>query len=389
MKEVVIGVVTAPGSTEKTTKDIIAGLSDLAGTVIDEEVVWQVESKTHPLASSAEFISELFTNVEALRENNNWDMAIAISDLPSISSNKVVISEFDYGGKNSLISVPALGVFNRKKKLQNLMIHHLEVLYGSDDPAETSKVHSGFINRITKVTPSEESASNNRYILKSTTSGGIRLIAGMTYLNEPWTEVTNFKTIVALAFATGTYISIFRIPWELSLDYSLWRLIFLMIIAVFGMVTWLVYAHNLWEKRSTKNQPAYRRLYNFTTLMTLMSITLVNYLLVFLLLTISILIFVPMGLFETWTDADLDVKWIDYLNLIWFAASLGLLAGAFGSTAEEEEKIRNVTYSYRQMYRYRQLEKENRDKEMEVPEADKEEMHAGEEQTHEESEEGK
>lgn len=213
----------------------------------------------------------------------------------------------------------------------------------------------------------------------------MRLVSGMTYLNEPWTEFTNFKTIIALAFATGTYISIFQTPWELSLDYSLWRYVLLMIIAIFGMVIWLVYAHNLWEPSSTKNQPVYRRLYNFTTLLTLLIITLTSYLAVCLLLTVSIMTFVPMELFETWTETDPDVKWVDYLNLIWFTASLGLLAGAFGSTAEEEEKIRNVTYSYRQMYRYRQLQKE----EEEASEADKDEEHEGEEQTHDETEEEK
>ena len=41
------------------------------------------------------------------------------------------------------------------------------------------------------------------------------------------------------------------------------------------------------------------------------------------------------------------------MRLIWFVSSLGLLAGAMGSTVENEEKIRRITYSYRQYHRYR------------------------------------
>ena len=48
------------------------------------------------------------------------------------------------------------------------------------------------------------------------------------------------------------------------------------------------------------------------------------------------------------------------MRLIWFVSSLGLLAGAMGSTVENEEKIRRITYSYRQYHRYKKLSKNKR-----------------------------
>lgn len=386
MKEVVVGIITTPGLPKKLLEDILERLRNMAGNSIDEEIDWQVEYRTDILTGSAEFVNEIFDKVEVIKENNDWDMAIAISDLPSISDRKAVLSDFDYEENNSLISVPALGVFRNKKKLETLLLHHIEVLYGNHNPEETEEIQPNFIRNLIEVTPTEEGESKSRHVVKSTLGGWLRLVGGMTYLNEPWKEFGNFKTIVALAFATGTYISIFRTPWELSLDYSVWRFVLVMTIAVFGMVGWLIYAHNLWEMRTTKNQPAYRRLYNFTTILTLLILTLVNYLVVSLLLTISILIFVPMGLFETWTDVEANVTWPDYLSLIWFTSSLGVLAGAFGSTVEEEEKIRNVTYSYRQLYRYKQLEEEQEEGQ-ETPEDEKDEEYSGEKQSHDEDEE--
>ena len=49
--------------------------------------------------------------------------------------------------------------------------------------------------------------------------------------------------------------------------------------------------------------------------------------------------------------------------MIWFVASLGLLAGAMGSTVENEEKIRRITYSYRQYHRYKEAEQEQEQQE--------------------------
>ncbi|WP_026090217.1 hypothetical protein [Salinicoccus carnicancri] len=382
MEKVTVGLITAPGVSERLGRDIINPLAEAAGIIIDDTVDWDFDYKTHPLASSSEFISESFDKAESIRRDNGWDMAIAVSDLPSISSGKVVVSEFNGDKKVSLISVPAIGIISTRKKLRNLIIHHVEQHYDDDPPGGKGAIKSNFMNRISVVDPGEDEASNNRYILKSTIAGWLKLVGGMTYLNEPWTAVSNLKTIVALSFATGTYISIFSTPWELSLDYSLWRFLLLTFIAIFGMTGWLIYAHNLWEKVSTKNQPSYRYLYNFTTVATLLGITIVNYLIVYMLLTVSIIIFVPMGLFETWTEIDPDIKWMDYLNLIWFSSSAGVLAGALGSSVEDEEKIHNVTYSYRQMYRYRQIEEENE----KISKARQSEEYAGQEQTHDESE---
>ncbi len=382
MEKVVVGLITAPGLPEELIKGMLKDLSELSSKHIDDKVDWQFDYQTNPLAASAEFINQTFEKAEAIREDNQWDLAIAISDLPSISSNKIVVSEVNYDQTISLLSVPSLGAIRVKKKLQNLLMHHITWLHRKDLSETPDGIRLSFINQITEVSTSEDEVSNKRYIRKSTVAGWSKLVAGMTLTNEPWTALSNLKTIVALSFATGTYISIFSIPWELSLDYSLWRFVLLTFIAIFGVVGWLIYAHDLWELVSSKNQRSYRYLYNFTTLATLLFITIVNYLVVFLLLVISVVVFVPMGLFETWTKIEPDVEWMDYLNLVWFSASAGVLAGALGSTVEDEGTIQNVTYSYRQMYRYKQIEEENE----ETTKEEQTEEHAGTKQTHDKSE---
>lgn len=392
-----IGLIPAPGMPEKLTIEIMDALPEVLSIVIDDRIEWAVDYQTNPLASSSEYINENIERVDHIKDDNNWDIAVAVTDLPSLSDKKVVILEFSADRNISIISMPALGMFKLKKKLQNLIVHHIEVLYGNEAIENSGAVKSQFINKITSVTPEEDNESSKRYIVKSTPAGWVRLVAGMTYINEPWSVITGFKTIVSLAFATGTYISIFSGAWELSLEYTGWRFIIGMMIAIFGMTGWLIHAHKLWEVNSQNSQKLYRSLYNSTTVITVLSVTLVNYAVVFLLLTLSIFIFVPPELFGSWTETDPNTEWNDYFNLIWFATSLGILAGALGSTVEDEDKIRNITYSYRQLYRQQAIEKEAEEEETDDDMKDESgtydetddsgEKYEGEKQTHRQSEE--
>lgn len=361
MTAIKVGLIPAPGLPKKLLDNIIDELSELAAENISSDCQWTFEMEVSVLASSSEYINETVHNMVAIKERNDWDFVVAVSDLPSLSHRQVVISEFNSPKSVSLLSLPSLGFLFIKTKLKRMIIHHLEYLYKFDK--NTSKTSDDLstpkVGQTRLETPIKGSDSTQRYIINSYILGWLKLLLGMTYINEPWTIITNFKTLVSLAFATGTYIAIFSNPWQLSIDYQPWRLILLTFFSIIGMVIWLMYAHKLWEPSSYKTHHHYRRLYNFTTFMTLLFITFANYIILYILLTISITIFVPPALFNDWTQSDANSTVPNYMNLIWFTTSLGMMAGALGSTAESEEKIRNVTYSYRQAYRHEKLQEDN------------------------------
>jgi hypothetical protein len=60
-------------------------------------------------------------------------------------------------------------------------------------------------------------------------------------------------------------------------------------------------------------------------------------------------------------DYHYFVYWMHFLQLVDLMHHL--LAGAMGSTVENEEKIRQITYSYRQYHRYKEAEQEKKEKE--------------------------
>src|SRR5699024_4339023 len=139
------------------------------------------------------------------------------------------------------------------------------------------------------------------------------------------------------------------------------RFILLTSFAVLGMVTWIIFAHNLWEKPTKKGDVRLRKLYNYTTIMTLLVIVLINYTVLFCLFLAAIGIFVPPGLFEAGTELTSDPSIKYYFLLTWLVTSLGTLAGSIGTASEDENKIRQITYSYRQINRYYEIEEENED----------------------------
>src|SRR5699024_12129325 len=93
------------------------------------------------------------------------------------------------------------------------------------------------------------------------------------------------------------YITIFPTPWELSMLYTLPRFITLMLVTILGMVIWIIFAHQLWEKRTSKGDPRLRKLYNYTTVTSLIGVMFVNYIILFFFFLVSIALFVFPGLF--------------------------------------------------------------------------------------------
>ncbi|CAM3345725.1 5,10-methylene-tetrahydrofolate dehydrogenase [Nosocomiicoccus ampullae] len=316
-----LGIVTTPNEQTQLLLDDLADLENKLSNKLNKNV--KIDYKIDPVIGTSEDIENGRPKLEKIRKENNWDYLINITDLPYIEKGKTL----KYLLKDNIMTIfiPALGFFNLKNKQLSMLEDFLK---------------NDILNK--------ENPTTNR----------LKLIIGMTLLNKPWKGVGNFKTIISLAFATGTYISIFSMPWELSVVYSKTRLTILSLLAIIGMIIWLIYAHKLWEKKSRVTDEKYRSIYNLTTFFTLLITTVIIYSINVILLTVSISLFVPIELFFESTSANKDSIISYSLRLVWFVASLTILAGAFGSTVEDENKIRFITYSYRQNYRYNMIKKE-------------------------------
>ncbi len=109
MPSLTVGLIPAPRMPRALVEKIIADLPKLAGEFIDNDCNWKFECEESILTSSSEYINETINRMVNIKERNKWDYVIGITDLPSLSNNKVVVSEFDSHKSVSLLSLPALG----------------------------------------------------------------------------------------------------------------------------------------------------------------------------------------------------------------------------------------------------------------------------------------
>lgn len=404
METLKLGIVPSPDLPAVLTGKIIDNLPELLKNHVDEEITWKPEIVIDPLVGTAEYMNKLMDKVIYLKNKNNWDYMVCLTDLPHFMDKHVIMAEINQDEKVALISLPSFGFFPLKQRIKQTICQVVTEMYPrekNDSSSksksmtrkayrqkqkskgngpfravkrinmlnESEKPHDEFENKNTskkdqdkgdkqdeKTQEDTEERSDIRYIIQSTLMGWFRILAGMVFANRPWRALFSFKKVLMLAFGTGIYITLFPTPWELSTIYSIPRFLSLMIAAMVAMVIWMVFAHNLWEKPTKKGDVRLRKLYNVTTFSTLSVIVLINYIALFCLFLATLYIFVPASLFEASTNVDGNASFIHYVRLTWLSTSLGTLAGSIGSAGENEDTIREITYSYRQLNRYYEIQ---------------------------------
>ena len=119
--------------------------------------------------------------------------------------------------------------------------------------------------------------------------------------------------------------------------------------SVGAMVVWIIAAHELWERPSGQVARERAVLYNVVTVLTLMLGVTTLYLALFAIVLLA-------GLFVI--DGDPlrhslrhPVARTECIVLAWFASSVAPIAGALGSSLEDDSVVREATYGFRQKQR--------------------------------------
>src|SRR5699024_12756567 len=103
----------------------------------------------------------------------------------------------------------------------------------------------------------------------SRANGIFRFCRCRTVANNPFDLPKSLSKVVGIAFTSGAFGFIFTTMWNLSFAYAGWRLLLMMLAAIFGMMVWMIVAHGLWESKKESNNKRITTLYNLTTTMTL------------------------------------------------------------------------------------------------------------------------
>jgi len=179
--------------------------------------------------------------------------------------------------------------------------------------------------------------------------GRLCLWSCMVLANRPWKILPSFKGAVAGAFATGAYALVIPTIWMLADAVGSARLLLLMVAAIASMVVWIIVAHHLWERPNDREARHWTALYNGVTVLTITTAVLLAYTVLFMLILLAASVFVPGAYFQSTLKHPVGPG--DYLTLAWLGTSLATVAGAIGSSLENEDTVREIAHGYRQRRR--------------------------------------
>lgn len=386
-----LGILTAPELPEEIIDQMKGSLPELLKQYVDEHIDWTIKTLTDPLSGTEGYSKEIMRELGKVKEEENWDLIISITDLPIFFQRRLIVADADVKKNIAYISIPALGAAPVKKRVREAIIQLVDEMHhgaASEYREEREGEHSGgkadlvektTVNKssrdLTKrrftewISPikrqsfaRENSDVDVRYLVESRFSGFIRMITGMVLANRPWTIFPAFKKVLAAAFATGAYGLIFPNLWLLANAYSTTRLITMMMVAITAMVAWIIVVHHLWEKKQDNHSSYLANLYNVVTALTLGIGVVFYYMMLYGIFLITVFLFIPPLMLEYELGRDVGVG--IFFVIAWLVTSVATLVGAIGAGLESENTILKATYGHRQQIR-RQQAKEEREKEEE------------------------
>lgn len=364
MEQLVVGIIASPSIANKLSHKLVDTLPGLLNDYISSQYEWKIEVIVDALTGSAEDADQAYQKTEDYLDRYNWNYIISLTDLPLLHDNESVIA-VDINEENgaSIISIPAYGWRPVTKRLERtvLTIIHEINLFFSDNPNQNNEDenHQATYREIfpfsklrkIRTYTDDTHTMHIRYIVASKTSGYFRLLSGMTFANNPLRLMQSMNSVIAIAFTTGASGLIFSTMWSLSNTFTTWRLTVMSLFAIFGMILWIILAHNLWESERFSINKRITRLYNLTTLTTLTTSVIIYYVTLFTIYLIAASVLLPAPFLGKTLELGHPATFTLYLSIAWLAASLSTIAGAIGAGMRNEELVRESTYGSRQQMR--------------------------------------
>lgn len=417
-KHIKTGIIAAPERAAEITSRLIDHLPDKFNDMIDDDIEWEVEWLVNSLTGAAETAQEILYNAAAIKQQQGWDYAICLTDLPIFHRKKIVAADISFNYQVAQISIPSYGWPPMQKRIGRTITHLLEEMHEQtfskqtdtppsrtnarkektksfkqrfpimpilrennpevedqpDSGKESNRKKTSENKREKKTDPGQsdqqkkkrnqednidnepsERSVDVRFLIQPRIFGQIRAMIGMTFANNPFKIMSSFKSVIAIAFTTGAFALIFPTIWRLSQIFSVTRLSTIMVFAILGLAFWIVIVHRLWESPSSKNKPPIRRLYNFATASTLIIDVTAYYIMLYLLFFTAVVIVIPPSYLDSTLPDNNHSNFINYTRIAWAEASIATIVSAMGAGLKDENKVRNLTYGFRQKQRYEEM----------------------------------
>jgi hypothetical protein len=318
MDPIRIGLVADPAAPTK----IAQGMTDL--TPLDGGDAWDICVVSEPFTTGSEDVEIAVGRLKDHARQRNWEFVVGLTELPLHDpEGRHLLVEIDLERRTAVLSLPALG---------GLWMH-----------ARARRAVRSLVSSM-----ADPNADKEQRVVLPPVRGRWRLLLGMVLANRPWLLVPGLKSALVAALATGAVATINSTVWQLADSLSWWRLVVATIASVALVVAWLLVDGELWDRPEDDSPHARERsrLYNASTLLTLMAGVLICYLALYVVNLAWAFFVLDPAVMSGYVDASLGYR--DLFVLAWFVASAATVGGGLGSGLESDEAIRAAAYSKRE-----------------------------------------
>lgn len=346
MAPVRLGLIVSPAIDQLAADELAAEL----GAALTErypEVDWELEVLGDPLAEPPVQLTELVSAARRLLLDADWDLAVAITELPLRLAHRTLLSHTSRTHGVALVSLPALGVLGRRRRLYDVAADAVGTLVGDperDRAAESAGARLGVGRRLVELAGDVDEGSGATYVTR-VIGGNLRLLVGMVGANHPWRLVGRLWRAMLAAVAAVAFGLIQFEVWRIATSMGAVRLTFAALASVVAASVTLIAAHGLWERAPDPRVREQVTLFNLATTATVVFGVTALYLFVFAASLFAALVLIEPPLLSRELGRSMDA-W-DYVCLAWLLSTLGTIGGALGATLETDEAVREAAYARR------------------------------------------
>jgi hypothetical protein len=346
--EIVVGLVaTPPDYPARVTSRLTAELADRLAERVDADVRWTVREGWGEVAPRRDGGAEaLLDDLARRRGDDRWDVAICLTDLPLHTERVPLVAHASARRRAAVVSLPALGL--RQLPAIRAVVPHLVSRLLADTSDERVPAAGWappeLARRVAAVRRVIEGDDGDLSYVASRLIGRMRLLTGMVRANRPGRALLGLSKLLVGAFGTAAFALTTDTIWQMGDTLGGVRLTVIMLLGLTALVTWLIVAHNLWEKPGRDTSPELARMFNLGTILTLTLATAVSYLVLFIGTALAAALLIDSSVPQQTLQRPVDAS--DYLTLAWIISSLATVGGAIGSGLEDEETVRAAAYGY-------------------------------------------
>jgi hypothetical protein len=347
--EIVVGLVaTPPDFPARVAARLTAELAGRLAERVNPDVRWTVQEGWGEVAPRRDGGAEaLLDDLARRRAHDRWDIAICLTDLPLHTERVPLVAQTSAQRQVAIVSLPALGL--RQLRAVRTAVPDLvgRLLTDASDqrvpPAGWAQAElAGRVAAIRRMV-GEDDAGELRYVA-SRLIGRVRLLTGMVRANRPGRALLGLSKLLVGAFGTAAFALTTNTIWQMGDTLGGLRLTVIMLLGLTALVTWLIVAHDLWEKPDRETPAELARLFNAGTILTLALATAVSYVVLFTGTALAAALLINTSVLGQ--TLQRPVHFTDYLTLAWIISSLATVGGAIGSGLEDEHTVRAAAYGY-------------------------------------------